>query len=118
MIITLLALIPALATCITSAPTFTPSKRFSGVLIYSGRRPNLCLSTDFIRGPRPGVGVTLVDCSVALTWDINPGPGYVTVHDNSLVLDAAYNPGNGGFLQVCTYSLHITRSEVLADVSR
>lgn len=83
-------------------PTSTSdlSKRYTSVLIYSSRRPNLCLSTDFIRGPRPGVGVTLVDCATALTWDINPGAGVVRVSGNDLVLDADYNPGNGNLLKV------------------
>jgi hypothetical protein len=75
-------------------------KRFDSVLIYSSRRPNLCLSTDFIRGPRPGIGVTLIPCESALLWDINPGAGVVRVHGNDLVLDASYNPGNGGYLTV------------------
>lgn len=83
-------------------------KRFESVYIYSSRRPNLCLSTDFIRGPRPGIGVTLVPCESALVWDINPGAGVVRVHGNDLVLDASYNPGNGGLLTASLSSYHTT----------
>lgn len=96
----LLALLPITLSAPAPAPAPSLEKRYTSVLIYSSRRPSLCLSTDFIRGPRPGIGVTLVDCSTAILWDISPGAGVVRVTGNDLVLDASYNPGNGGLLTV------------------
>lgn len=83
------------------------TKRYSSALIQSNRRPDYCLGSDFIRGPRPGIGVTLVPCSdgVTILWDIDRGAGTVRVAGGTtLVLDARANPGNFGFLSVSRQS--------------
>lgn len=101
---------PLISLAIIPLALSTPlSKRDSNVLIVSNRRPGFCIGTTFIRGPRPGIGLDLVDCSstAALRWDINRGDGYITVTGQNLVLTADSPGVNFGFLRVSFQSIHI-----------
>ncbi|KAI9633272.1 uncharacterized protein MKK02DRAFT_39251 [Dioszegia hungarica] len=87
LILTILLLASLVAALPHTAPA--PVKRATG-----------CLGSTFVRGPRPGITVDLLDCDGAavLFWDIERGAGKVKVSGLGLVLDAGFTPANFGFL--------------------
>ncbi|WRT64500.1 uncharacterized protein IL334_001432 [Kwoniella shivajii] len=85
----------SLLSLVTSSPV---AKRYSAVKIRSAR-DNKCLS-PFGNKWVAGTQVTIVDCTSAARWDINPGSGSIILHGSTFALDAGAGNANNELVKL------------------